>query len=125
MVITFEDPNCGYCKKLARDIQTLKDVTIYTFVLPILGENSTKKAKDILCSTDRVKVWNDWMINNTTPAAAKADCKVSMDKIMMAGRSFEVTGTPTLVFSDGTRIPGAVPVAEIERKLAELAKKPG
>ena len=47
VIATFEDPNCGYCKRLARDLQKLENITIYTFLLPILSEDSVKKSKQI------------------------------------------------------------------------------
>jgi len=42
---TFEDPNCGYCKRLAKDLQKLDNVTIYTFLYPILSEDSVRKSR--------------------------------------------------------------------------------
>jgi len=62
VMATFEDPNCGYCKRLAKDLQKLDNVTIYTFLLPILSEDSVHKSKQIWCSADRAKAWNDWML---------------------------------------------------------------
>ncbi len=41
-LVVFADPNCGYCKKFERDLQAVKDVTIYTFLYPILGADSTE-----------------------------------------------------------------------------------
>ncbi len=34
VLVTFEDPNCPYCKKLWQNMQGLNNVTIYTFLLP-------------------------------------------------------------------------------------------
>jgi thiol:disulfide interchange protein DsbC len=124
-LVTFEDPNCGYCKKLARDIQKLNNVTVYTFVVPILGEDSVAKTKAIMCSADRVKSWNDWMINNVKPADARAGCEPNIERVMDAAQGFQVSGTPTIVFSDGSKAPGAIPLADIEKRLAAIAKKSG
>jgi len=33
----FVDPNCGYCKRFERDVAALKDLTVYAFLMPILG----------------------------------------------------------------------------------------
>ena len=41
----FVDPNCGYCKRFERDLLTVKDVTVYTFLMPILGPESTVRSK--------------------------------------------------------------------------------
>ena len=119
---TFEDPNCGYCKRLAKEMVKLDNVTIYTFLLPILSQDSLDKSKKIWCSTDKVKTWNDWMINNKAPAG-KGDCDASaIAKVVDLGQKLAISGTPTLFFTDGTRVPGAVPLAQIEKKLEQLEK---
>ena len=123
LLITFEDPNCGYCKRLAKDVQKLKDITVYTFLMPVLGEDSVTKSKAIWCASDRAKAWNDWMVNGSKPADPKKDCVAPIDKLVSLGRSFEVTGTPTILFSDGSKVPGAIPITEIEKKLADIAKR--
>ena len=46
----FGDPNCGYCKRLERDLVALKDVTIYTVVYPVLGPDSLDKPRAIVCA---------------------------------------------------------------------------
>lgn len=120
VLATFEDPNCGYCKKLAKDLQKLDNVTVYTFLLPILSEDSLKKSKQIWCSADRVKAWNDWMVDGKAPAG-KEDCDTSaVVKNQEFGRRLNISGTPTIFFADGERIPGAIPLAKIEQKFSQL-----
>lgn len=120
VLVTFEDPNCGYCKRLAKDMQRLDNITIYTFLYPILSEDSLKKSKQIWCSADRAKAWSDWMVDGKTPAG-KEDCDTSaVARNQEFGRKLNISGTPTLFFSDGERIPGAVPIAKIEQKLGQL-----
>lgn len=117
VLATFEDPNCGYCKRLAKDLQKLDNVTVYTFLYPILSEDSVRKSRQIWCSADRARAWNDWMIDGKAPAA-KEDCDVSaVAKNQEFGRKLNITGTPTIFFADGERVPGAVPLARIEQKL--------
>lgn len=117
VLATFEDPNCGYCKRLAKDLQKLENVTVYTFLYPILSEDSVRKSRQIWCSADRARAWNDWMIDGKAPAA-KEDCDVSaVAKNQEFGRKLNITGTPTIFFADGERVPGAVPLARIEQKL--------
>lgn len=114
---TFEDPNCGYCKRLAKDLAKLDNVTIYTFLYPILSEDSVRKSKQIWCAADRARSWNDWMIDGKTPPA-KDDCDTSaVSKNQEFGRRLNITGTPTMFFVDGERVPGAMPLARIEQKL--------
>lgn len=116
---TFEDPNCGYCKKLAKDIAKLDNVTIYTFLYPILSPDSLEKSNQIWCATDRAKAWNEWMIDGKAPGG-KGDCDTTaVKKTIEMGRKLAITGTPTIFFADGERIPGAIPIAKIEQKLAQ------
>jgi thiol:disulfide interchange protein DsbC len=118
VLATFEDPNCGYCKRLAKDLLKLDNATIYTFLLPILSEDSLKKSRQIWCATDRAKSWNDWMIDGKVPAG-KEDCDTTaIDKNREFGRKLNITGTPTMFFADGERVPGAMPLDRIEQKLS-------
>ena len=120
VLATFEDPNCGYCKRLARDLQKVENVTIYTFLLPILSEDSVKKSKQIWCSADRAKTWNDWMIDGKTPSG-REDCDTAaITRNHEFGRKLNITGTPTMFFGNGERVPGAMPLQRIEQKLAEI-----
>ena len=64
-LVVFADPNCGYCKKFERDLQEVKNVTVYTFLYPILGGDSPEKSKAIWCAKDNTKAWRDWMIKGT------------------------------------------------------------
>ncbi len=123
VLASFEDPNCGYCKKLAKDITTLDNVTIYTFLYPILSPDSLEKSNQIWCSSDKVKAWNDWMQDGKAPSG-KGDCDTSaVKKNVEFGRKLSISGTPTLIFADGERVPGAVPLAQIEQKLAQASGK--
>ena len=120
VLATFEDPNCGYCKRLAKEMLKLDNVTIYTFLLPILSEDSVRKSRQIWCTTDRAKAWNDWMIDGKAPAG-REDCDTTaVTKNQEFGRKLNISGTPTLFFGDGERIPGAVPLARIEQKLNQV-----
>ena len=123
-LVIFADPNCGYCKRLERDLLALKDVTIYTYLYPILGADSTTKSRDIWCAKDIAKAWRGWMIDGNTPAKPAAGCDTAaIERNIELGRKYRVNGTPALVFEDGTRRPGAVPAAEIEKLLTAAAKK--
>jgi thiol:disulfide interchange protein DsbC len=119
VLVTFEDPNCGYCKKLAKDIAKIKDVTVYTFLLASLGEDSRTKARGVWCSADRVKTWNDWMLNGTQIPPAAATCDASgFDRSVELGQALRIDGVPALFFVGGERVGGYIPAAEIEKRLA-------
>ena len=118
---SFEDPNCGYCKKFARETQGLTDVTMYIFPYPILGADSHEKSKNILCSADPLKTWNDWMINGVVPPLT-SKCNVDVEKYVALGQKLNVRGTPNFFLSDGSRVPGAVPQAQLEARLNAIGK---
>ena len=115
----FEDPNCGYCKRFERDLQKVSDVTVYMFLYPILSSDSTDKSKNIWCAKDKAKTWNDWMINGTTPPTANCDAS-AIDSVVAFGQKNRITGTPLLLFANGSRVPGAVPMTQVEKMLAEI-----
>jgi thiol:disulfide interchange protein DsbC len=118
VIASFEDPNCGYCKKMAKDLQSVPDITIYTFLFPVLSPDSTEKSKAIWCASDRSKTWNDWMVNNVAPGS-KTDCDTSaVDKVLALGQKLGIKGTPTIFLSSGERIPGYVSPAKLEQAIA-------
>lgn len=115
----FSDPNCGYCKRLEKSLQQLDNVTIYTYLIPILSADSAQKSKQIWCSSDPYKAYIDWMINGISPSG-KGECNTPLDKNMAFAKTYGVTGTPTLFFTDGSRFPGAVQITDIEKKFSSL-----
>jgi thiol:disulfide interchange protein DsbC len=122
-LVVFADPNCGYCKKFERDLQQVKDVTVYTFLYPILGGDSPDKSRNIWCAKDSTKVWRDWMIEGTAiPGAASCDTS-ALQRNVALGRKHRINGTPGLVFEDGTHKPGAISAAQIEQLLAASRSK--
>jgi thiol:disulfide interchange protein DsbC len=114
----FGDPNCGYCKKFEQDLTRIEDVTIYVFLYPVLGPDSLQKAKSVWCSKDRAKVWDDQLVNNIAPTNPGTCDTAAIDKILAFGRQKNISGTPTMFFVDGARVPGAIPYDQIEQKLA-------
>jgi thiol:disulfide interchange protein DsbC len=115
----FEDPNCGYCKKFERDLQKVDNVTIHMFLYPILGADSVDKSKSIWCAKDKTKAWQDWMVRDLEPKTSTCDT-AAIDRNVELGRKFKITGTPTLIFMDGSRVPGAIGAADIEKRLASV-----
>lgn len=115
VLVTFEDPNCTYCKKLAEELQKITDVTIYTFIYPIFPQ-SGEVAKGIWCAPDRAKAWNDYVLKSVTPPAAKCDTS-GIDKVVALGRKLNIKGTPAMIFADGSRVPGYMPAAMLEKTL--------
>jgi len=120
----FGDPNCGYCKRFERDLANLQDVTIYTFLYPILGPDSSAKSKDIWCAKDSAKTWRAWMVDGVTPPKSMGSCDTAaLERNVELGKKHRVQGTPAVVFEDGTRVPGAIPPERLEKTLAAASKK--
>ncbi|MGH8859173.1 MAG: DsbC family protein, partial [Polaromonas sp.] len=119
----FEDPNCGYCKRFERDLQKVSDVTIYMFLFPILGPDSVDKSRNIWCAKDRGKAWVDLMVRDQPAAKATCDTTV-LERNLEFGRKHKITGTPTLFFANGSRVPGAISAQQVENLLATAAKAP-
>ncbi|MGE0333073.1 MAG: DsbC family protein [Ramlibacter sp.] len=115
----FEDPNCGYCKRFERDLQKVDNVTVYMFLYPILSADSTAKSRNIWCAKDKAAAWMDWMVRDQVPATATCDTS-ALNRNIEFGKKHKITGTPTLVFADGSRVPGAINAQQVEKFLAEV-----
>ncbi len=114
-IALFEDPNCSYCKRFERDFQGVTDVTAYVFLYPILAADSVDKSKAIWCSPDPGKAWIDAMVRDKLPSKPGA-CATPLDKNIAFGRDKRIHGTPTLIFQDGERLPGAISMADLEKR---------
>ena len=125
-LVVFADPNCGFCKKFEHDLQTMNNVTVYTFLYPILGGDSPEKSKAIWCAKDNTKAWREWMIKGT-PVTGSPSCDTSvLQRNVALGRKYRINGTPGLVFEDGRKLAGAMGNEELEKQLAiARAKNPG
>ncbi len=115
----FEDPNCGYCKRFERDLQKVDNITIQLFLYPILGPDSKEKSKNIWCAKDKGKVWQDWMVRDQTPKTASCDT-AALERNVEIGHKYKISGTPTLILGDGSRVPGAIAAADLEKRLGEV-----
>jgi thiol:disulfide interchange protein DsbC len=110
----FTDPNCGYCKKLEQELKSVDNVTLYLFLYPIF-EGSTEKVQGIWCSDNKVKAWDDLMLNGIQPAPGK--CEVPSSRVLALGRQLKVNGTPALIFANGIVNPGYMPADALNKAL--------
>ena len=117
----FEDPNCGYCKRFERDLAKIDNVTVYLFLMPVLGPASVEKSRNVWCAKDPAAAWVNLMQKDMAPAAAQCNT-AAIDRNLDFGRKYKITGTPTLVAQDGTRVPGAINSTQIEKLLADATK---
>lgn len=122
----FADPNCGYCKRFEKGLQEMKDVTVYTFLIPILGGDSPEKSRSIWCAKDNSGAWLGWMLRGEMPAKSAPGCDDGViDRNLALSRKLNVNGTPAIVLEDGSRIPGAVGPVELEKRLQALSVPAG
>jgi len=120
VIAVFEDPNCRYCKHFHQTLTGVDNITVYTFMYNILAPDSAVKSRNVWCSSDRAKAWGDWMLHGKEAPPAPANCTAPNDKILALGQKMKITGTPTIFFTDGTRVPGAIDAKALESKLASL-----
>ena len=119
VLYTFEDPNCSYCKELQKELTKINNVTIYTFLWPILSNDSIEKSKAIWCAKDRGKAWEDAMTKSTMPAG-KRDCDTPLEKNGQLAQRFGIRGTPAVYIANGQQIGGYVAAEKIESAFAGL-----
>ena len=119
-VYTFEDPNCGYCRELQKELNKMTDVTVYTFLLPILSPDSVEKSKAVWCAKDRSRTWDDLMNKAALPANAAKNCKTPLEENAALAKRFGVRGTPAIYLANGQQIGGFLPADKIEQALAAL-----
>jgi len=110
----FTDPNCGYCKRLEKELSKVNDVTIYSFLYPIF-QGSDEIVRNVRCAKDPVKAWDDLMLNGVMPTYAT--CDTTTDKVIALAKKFRIRGTPNIIFGDGTQVPGYLPAEELEKHL--------
>jgi thiol:disulfide interchange protein DsbC len=118
-LIIFSDADCPFCHRLETEMKNLDNVTIYTFLFPIdqLHPDAARKSKQIWCAPDKVKAWDAFFASGKLPEN-KGDCGDPVAKTQALGNSLKINATPTLIFADGTLIPGALPLPQIEKEMA-------
>jgi thiol:disulfide interchange protein DsbC len=117
VMAVFEDPNCPYCRQLHQNLQGIDNVTVYTFLLNILSDDSALKSKNIWCAPDRAQAWQRWMAESKAAPAAPDGCSTPNEQVIALGRKLRVAGTPTIYFADGSRIGSGFDAAALEAKL--------
>ena len=121
-MVVFEDPNCHYCKDAERSFMQLKDVTIYTFLIPILGDDSVAKARTIWCSRNNAQVWRDWMLNGVMPPRPMGACDLSaIQRNLDLAARHHLNYTPAIIFEDGSRFAGNADLAHLNKRLDDVA----
>lgn len=116
----FSDPDCPYCKRLEKELQKLKNVTIHTFLYPIdeLHPQAADKSHLIWCAKDREEAWKALMQQGTTPVAnSREDCQSPIERNVRLAKRLGIEGTPTMILENGTFAQGFMQVSELETLL--------
>lgn len=116
----FTDLDCGYCRKLHKDIKTLTDagIAVRYMAFPRTGLNSESynKAVSVWCAADRKQALTDAKSGkNIDPKTCANPVK---DHYRM-GEAMGVRGTPAIYLDNGEELGGYVPPSEIIRMLNE------
>lgn len=116
----FADPNCAYCRRLEANLARIRNVTVYTFLAPVLGEESVRLAEQIQCAPDPAGAWAALMRDGTPPTNdGRCDAAKAVQRNLTLARQVGVRGTPTYLAADGTVGTGAIPSATIEALLGQ------
>lgn len=120
-VAVFSDPNCSFCKQLEPELAGIDNATIYTFLVPFQGE---AKPIAVWCSTDREQAWQRLMLRgDSSLLSTSAACAHPIERNLALARQLSVQGTPTLIWSDGTRTEGYVNRSVVEAHLQQTTKE--
>lgn len=124
-IAVFADPDCPFCVRFERSLQDVTNVTVYTFLYPLesLHPDAMEKSKRIWCAKDRQSTWAAWMTNKKELPAAASTCNTdALSTLAKLGEKLKVVGTPTLIFEDGHRVPGALDKEQLEAEFDSAAK---
>jgi thiol:disulfide interchange protein DsbC len=122
-LVVFADPHCPYCVAFEKTLQEMTNVTVYTFLFPLesIHPGATEKSKQIWCMKDRQAAWAEWMTAKKPPVSATCNTD-QLDTVFKLGEKLKVTGTPTLIFEDGHRVPGSIGKAQLEDEFSNAGK---
>ena len=119
----FSDPMCPFCKKLEVELERINNVTIYLYLYPLEAKfpGSTGIAKQIWCSSDKAKAWEDWMLRALRPSG-RTDCANPIEQLDNYATKLNVDTTPTVIFADGGIVRQYIGANDIERFLKDTPK---
>lgn len=118
----FADPYCPFCKRLEQTLQHLDNVTIYTFLFPVLTPDSKPMSRDIWCAPNRDEAWTNWMLHQRKPQP-QASCNAgAIDSNLSLGSRLDVTATPTIIFANGSRMSGAQSLSTLNTALDQAGR---
>ena len=123
-IAVFSDVDCPYCRKFEAELTKVDNITVYTFLYPIEGlhPKAVQTSRQIWCAPNKNKAWDEYLGSGKIPAN-DGKCANPVDQNIALANKLGITGTPTIIFSNGQRVPGMVPAAKLEELLVHAAKK--
>lgn len=120
-LLVFTDIDCGYCRKLHNQIEEYmaEGIAIHYLAFPRAGSGSHSfdKFVSVWCADDQQAALT---LAKAGEEPDPLQCENPIEDQYALGRSIGITGTPALVTTDGTLIPGYVPPAQLKQRLEAL-----
>ena len=119
----FSDVDCPFCRKFEAELAKVDNITVYTFLYPVQGlhPRAEQASRQIWCAPDRNKAWDDYIQRGVLPKN-DGKCDNPVDETIALGEKLRVSGTPTIIFQNGQRVPGMIPAAKLEQLLTAAGK---
>lgn len=114
-VIVFSDPDCPYCQKLHKEIHQVinerNDIAFYIKLYPLpMHKDSRRKVESILCDNSLQLLEDAYAKKNIPDPTCK---NAPVDANINLAKKLGITGTPALIFSDGSVVPGILKASDI------------
>lgn len=125
-LIVFTDVDCPYSRKLAKTLEQVSDVTVYTFLFPLVSIHPEAKAKSdaVWCAADSVKELAKALNGETVKSVANNPiCTSPVESTLKLAAELGIGGTPTLINAVGDRTAGALPLEKLEEFINQGNKK--
>jgi len=118
----FTDIDCGYCRKLHRQMDKYNElgIRIRYMAFPRAGVDSEafEKAEEVWCAEDRKQAMTDAKNGQSVEAES---CNSPVKAHYQLGRRLGVSGTPALFLDNGEMLPGYIPPQQLKNILNERA----
>ena len=123
-IVVFSDVDCPYCRKFEGELTKVDNITVYTFLYPIEGlhPKAVQTSRQIWCAPDKNKAWDEYLGSGKIPAN-DGKCANPVDENIALANKLGISGTPTIILSNGQRVPGMVPATKLEEMMKQIAKK--
>jgi thiol:disulfide interchange protein DsbC len=120
-IAVFTDIDCGYCRKLHREIPALNEMGVEVSYLAYpragVGSGSYGKYVSAWCADDKLEAMTAAKNGKSLP---NKSCKNPVQDQYMLGQSIGISGTPAIVLEDGRLIPGYMEAEKLGKALGVL-----